>query len=49
VAAAEEEGPRDLDRKRGLATGNGDGPGSLAEIDPKREREVASAIEAGAE
>ena len=50
LSAADEEIARDLDRKRGLASGgNGDGPGSLAEIDPKREREVAAAIEAGAE
>jgi hypothetical protein len=49
LSAADEEIARDLDRKRGVGVaGNGDGPGSLAEIDPVREREVADTIEAGA-
>src|SRR5206468_6684155 len=37
LSAADEEIAAQLDRSRG-ASGNGDGPGSLAEIDPKRER-----------
>jgi para-aminobenzoate N-oxygenase AurF len=49
LSAADEEIAAELDRKRGISSGNGDGPGSLAEIDPVREREVAAAIEAGAE
>jgi P-aminobenzoate N-oxygenase AurF len=49
LSAADEEIARELDRKRGIPTGNGDGPGSLAELDPAREREVAQTIEAGAE
>jgi hypothetical protein len=49
LSAADEEIARELDEKRGIAGGNGDGPGSLAEIDPVREREVAKTIEAGAE
>jgi hypothetical protein len=48
LSAADEEVARDLDRKHGIASGNGDGPGTLAEIDPVREREVATTIEAGA-
>jgi hypothetical protein len=47
LSASDEEIARELDRKRGFATGNGDGPGALAEIDPTREREVTAAIEAG--
>jgi hypothetical protein len=49
LSAADEEIAAELDRKRGISSANGDGPGSLAEIDPVREREVAAAIEAGAE
>ena len=49
LSAADEEIARDLDRKRGLAGGNGDGPGSLAELDPAREREVGRTIQAGAD
>ena len=49
LSAADEEIARELDRKRGIASGNGDGPGSLGEIDPTREREVAQTIEAGAD
>src|SRR5437016_6223328 len=47
LSAADEEIARDLDRKRGLAGGNGEGPGSLAELDPAREREGARTIHAG--
>src|SRR5437660_7168078 len=47
LSAADEEIAAQLDRKRGLSSGNGDGPGSLAEIDPQREREVAAVIESG--
>ncbi|MFN2543161.1 MAG: ferritin-like domain-containing protein [Actinomycetota bacterium] len=46
LSAADEEVARELDRKHGFAVGNGDGPGSLGEIDPTREREVAATIEA---
>src|SRR5437764_9294848 len=49
LSAADEEIARDLDRKRGLSTGNGDGPGSLAAIHPARERDGGAASEAGAE
>ena len=49
LSAADEEIAEALDRKRGLSGGNGDGPGSLAEIDPTREREVAAAIEAASQ
>ena len=49
LSAADEEIAAQLDRKRGLSSGNGDGPGSLAEIDPQREREVAAVIESGKE
>jgi len=49
LSAADEEIAAQLDRKRGLSGGNGGGPGSLAEIDPQREREVAAAIESGKE
>jgi P-aminobenzoate N-oxygenase AurF len=48
LSAADEEIAHNLDRSRGASSGNGDGPGSLAEIDPTREREVADTIEAGA-
>src|SRR5690242_11663528 len=49
LSAADEEVARNHDRSRGIAVaGNGDGPGSLAEIDPAREHEVASTIDAGA-
>src|SRR5438128_8953679 len=37
LSAADEEVARELDRKRGFA-GTGDGPGTLGEIDPIRER-----------
>jgi para-aminobenzoate N-oxygenase AurF len=49
LSAADEEIAEALDRKRGISNGNGDGPGSLGEIDPAREREVAAAIEVGKE
>jgi hypothetical protein len=49
LSAADEEIAQALDRKRSLSGSNGDGPGSLAEIDPAREREVAAAIEAASE
>ena len=49
LSASDEEIAANLDRSRGLGGGNGDGPGSLAEIDPRREQEVAAAIESGKE
>jgi len=49
LSAADEEIAEALDRTRGISNGNGDGPGSLGEIDPAREREVAAAIEVGKE
>jgi hypothetical protein len=50
LSAADEEIARDLDRRHGGASGNGDDAGSrLADVSPGRAAEVTAAIEASTE